>query len=172
MKACAFTIITIPLLLLVVSCSEQGSDAGTSSADAQQVGSTTAQDATAAGDAASDAGIGHDHAHTEVDLEPAAIGELTVSLAQGHGPVVAGKEGHLVVKLPYTDNGSTIVRAWIGGKDRTLSMVGRGVYAPSHDDYDVHAMAPDELPANTLWWIELQKPDGTRIVGSTSPILE
>ena len=172
MKACTSTIITIPLLLLAFSCSEQGSDTGTSSAESQQVGSTTGADATATGNATSDAGNGHDHAHNEVDLEPAAIGDLTVSLAQGHGGVAAGKEGHLVVKLPYSDNGSTIVRAWIGGKDRTLSMVGRGVYAPSHDDYDVHAMAPDELPANTLWWIELQKPDGTKIVGSTSPILD
>ena len=88
---------------------------------------------------------------------------MTVELAQGHGAVKAGQEGHLVVKLPYNDNGATIVRAWIGTEDRTLSFVGKGEYAPSHDDYDIHAMAPDPLPENTMWWIEIEKPDGAKV---------
>lgn len=114
----------------------------------------------------------HDHAHDEVPLGTVAIGGMQVELAQGHGAVAAGQEGHIVVKLPYTDNGQTIVRAWIGTNDRTLSFVGKGEYAPSHDDYDVHAMAPDPLPATTMWWIEIQKPDGTKVVGSATPIME
>jgi hypothetical protein len=111
-----------------------------------------------------------DHAHhdDEVALDPATIGGMTVELAQGHGAVEAGKEGHLVVKLPYNDNGATVVRAWIGTDDRTLSFVGRGDYAPSHDDYDVH----DPLPENSMWWIEIEKPDGTKVVGSARPIVE
>lgn len=114
-----------------------------------------------------------DHAHDdEVALDPATIDGMTIELAQGHGAIKAGRESHLVVKLPYNDNGATIVRAWIGIDDRTLSFVGKGEYAPSHDDYDIHAMAPDPLPENTMWWIEIEKPDGTKVVGSAKPIME
>lgn len=113
-----------------------------------------------------------DHAHDETALEPATVGDMTLELAQGHGAVRAGQEGHLVVKLPYNDSGETIVRAWIGTEDRTLSMVGKGEYAPSHDDYDIHAVAPDPLPENTMWWIEIERPDGTNVVGSTKPIMD
>lgn len=114
---------------------------------------------------------GEDHAHDEVSIGTAKCGDLEIELAQGHGKVEAGKEGHLVVKLPYNDKGATSVRAWIGTKDRTMSMVGKGEYAPSHDDYDVHAVAPDPLPANVMWWIEVKKPDGTTHVGSTKPLM-
>lgn len=113
-----------------------------------------------------------DHAHAEESLGSITIGEHSLELAQGHGAVAAGKEAHLVVKLPYSDSGSTVVRAWIGSEDRTLSYVGKGQYAPSHDDYDIHATAPDPLPANSLWWIEITKPDGIKLVGSVKPILE
>jgi len=112
----------------------------------------------------------HGHAHDEVAIDPAIIGDMTVELAQGHGAVAAGKEGHLVVKLPYNDQGQTIVRAWIGSEDRTLSYVGKGDYAPAHDDYDIHAMAPDPLPADAMWWIEIEQPDGTRVLGSAAPL--
>ena len=95
---------------------------------------------------------------------------MEVELAQGHGAVAAGVEGHLVVKLPYTDDGATVVRAWIGTEDRTLSKVGKGDYAPSHDDYDIHADAPDPLPEGVMWWIEVQKPDGTKLVTVHNPI--
>ena len=127
-------------------------------------------------------GGGHDHGHPhgadedhhddEVSLGTAQVGDLEVELAQGHGAVAAGVEGHLVVKLPYTDDGATVVRAWIGTEDRTLSKVGKGDYAPSHDDYDIHADAPDPLPEGVMWWIEVQKPDGTKLVGSAEPLLE
>lgn len=122
--------------------------------------------------AADSAPTQEDHPHDETALTPATIGDITVELAQGHGVVEAGKESHLVVKLPYSDNGATVVRAWIGSDDRTLSLVGRGEYAPAHDDYDVHATAPDPLPENAMWWIEIERPDGTKLTGSTKPITE
>lgn len=113
-----------------------------------------------------------DHEHAEDSLGTVEIEGLAVELAQGHGGVAAGEEGHLVVKLPYSDSGATVVRAWIGTEDRTLSYVGKGEYAVSHDDYDVHATAPDPLPENTMWWIEIEKPDGTKLVGSAEPLFE
>ncbi len=115
-------------------------------------------------------GEDHDHAHDEVSLGTVTIDDMEMELAQGHGKIEAGKEGHLVVKLPYSDNGETVVRAWIGTEDRTLSLVGKGEYAPSHDDYDVHAVAPDPLPEKVMWWIEIEKPDGSKIVGSAEPL--
>lgn len=112
-----------------------------------------------------------DHEHDEVALGTFQIGEMEVEAAQGHGNVEAGKEGHLVIKLPYKDDGATVVRAWIGTEDRTLSAVGKGEYAPSHDDYDIHAVAPDPLPEDTEWWLEVEKPDGAKVVGSL-PLLK
>lgn len=113
-----------------------------------------------------------EHDEEEVPLGMVLIGDVEVELAQGHGAVEAGKEAHLVVKLPYSDDGATVVRAWIGTEDRTLSFVGKGEYAAAHDDYDVHATAPDPLPADPLWWIEVTRPDGEPVVGSVQPILE
>ena len=110
-----------------------------------------------------------DEHHDEVSIGTVTIGEHVIELSQGHGAVAAGAEGHLVVKLPYSDDGATVVRAWIGGEDRTFSLVGLAEYAPSHDDYDVHAVAPDPLPEGALWWIELEQPDGTKLVGSATP---
>lgn len=110
---------------------------------------------------------GHDD---DVALPPITIDGMKVELSQGNGGVEAGKENYLVVKLPYSDNGATIVRAWIGTEDRTLSYVGKGDYAPTHGDYDIHATAPNPLPANPMWWIEIVKPDGTKLIGSTTPI--
>lgn len=107
-----------------------------------------------------------DHEHDEVSLGKFDIAGIMVEAAQGHGTVEAGKEGHLVIKLPYKDQGATVVRAWIGTEDRTLSSVGKGEYAASHDDYDIHAVAPDPLPGGTKWWLEIEKPDGTKAVGS------
>lgn len=100
------------------------------------------------------------------------VGELEVELAQGHGAVDAGKECHLVVKLPYSDEGETVVRVWIGTEDRTASRVGKAEYAASHDDYDVHVLAPEPLPEGVQWWIEVQKPDGSTQVGSAAPLTE
>lgn len=107
-----------------------------------------------------------DHAHDEVALGTFDIGGIEVEAAQGHGAVEPGKEGHLVIKLPYNDQGETTVRVWIGTEDRTLSSVGKGEYAPAHDDYDIHAVAPDPLPDNATWWVEIEKPDGSKTVGS------
>lgn len=111
-----------------------------------------------------------DHDHDEVELGTFTFGDMQVTLAQSHGLVEPGKEGHLVVKLPYNDGGATIVRAWLGTEDRTLSYVGRGEYSASHNDYDIHAMAPDPLPENTMWWVEIERPDGTKTIGSAPPL--
>ena len=107
-----------------------------------------------------------DHEHDEVALGEFDIDGFNVKAAQGHGNVEAGKEGHLVITLPYKDNGETVTRAWIGTADRTMSAVGKGEYAPSHNDYDIHAIAPDPLPVGVTWWLEIEKPDGTKAVGS------
>jgi hypothetical protein len=115
---------------------------------------------------------GEEHGHDEVSLGTVKIGDTEAELAQGHGKIEAGKEGHLVVKLPYNDKGATMVRAWIGTDDRTRSFVGKGEYAASHDDYDVHATAPDSLPDDVKWWIEIETPDGTKAVGSAQPLLD
>ncbi len=58
----------------------------------------------------------------------------------------------------------TLVRAWIGTEDQLKSLVAKGGYAPSHDDYNVHAVAPGPLPEQTMSWIEIQKPDGKTFV--------
>ena len=107
----------------------------------------------------------HDHG-VETNLGTFKIGELAVEAAQAHGEVEAGKESHLIIKLPYNDQGETLVRAWIGLADRTLSSIGKGEYAPSHNDYDIHMVAPDPLPEDSQWWIDIEKPNGTNIVGS------
>lgn len=112
-----------------------------------------------------------EHEHEEVTLGTFEVSGISIEAAQGHGKVEPGKESHLVVKLPFNDNGATIVRVWIGTEDRTLSSVGKGDYASSHDDYDVHAVAPDPLPEGSKWWVEIEKPDGTRAVGSI-PLLK
>jgi len=111
----------------------------------------------------------HDHEHDEVSLGSFTAGDMSIEAAQGHGMVEAGKEGHLVITLPYKDDGSTVVRAWIGTEDRTMSAVGKGEYAPAHNDYDIHAIAPTPLPADAKWWVEVEKPDGTKSVGSVAP---
>jgi hypothetical protein len=118
-------------------------------------------------------GDGDDHAHDEeADLGTVSIDGLgEVSGAQGHGMVKAGVESHLVIKLPFNDKGATVVRAWIGTEDPTASHVGMGDYAASHDDYDIHADAPDPLPDDAAWWFEIEKPDGTMFIG-TLPILK
>ncbi len=112
-----------------------------------------------------------DHDHDEVPLGTMTIGEYQVECGQGHGPLVAGEESHLVVKLPFNDSGATIVRAWIGTADRTLSRVAKGEYAASHDDYDVHAVAPIPLPEGVQWWVEIERPDGSKLTGSIQPQL-
>ena len=113
----------------------------------------------------------HEHEHEEIALGTHDVSGISVEAAQGHGNVEAGKEGHLVIKLPYNDNGESVVRAWIGTEDHTMSAVGKGEYAPPHDDYDIHAVAPEPLPEGAKWWLEIEKPDGTKAVGSI-PLLK
>lgn len=155
-------IITTSVLLLVPACKRKAPAAKEPPAAKQSEGSAKQEDNKSGDTSAHPEG----HVHEEVDLGSAAVGEMTVEFAQGHGKVAAGKEGHLVVKLPYNDNGATTVRAWIGTEDRTLSYVGKAEYAAGHDDYDVHAIAPDPLPDKAMWWVEIEKPDGTTAVGS------
>lgn len=157
---------SLALAGFVVGCNQSGNSG--SGDQASNGDSHTHADGSTHDDHADDAAHEdeEDHEHDEVSLGTVMIGEMEVELAQGHGNIAAGQEGHLVVKLPYNDNGATVVRAWIGTEDRTMSFVGKGEYAPSHDDYDIHAMAPDPLPEGAMWWIEIEKPDGTKVVGS------
>ncbi len=115
---------------------------------------------------------GHDHSEGNYDLGTAHVGAVAVTLTQGHGLVKAGKESHLVVKLPYDDQGQSVVRAWLGVYDRLQSYVGKGEYDAEARVYDVHATAPDELPKDCKWWIEIEKPDGTKFTGSSLPMIE
>ncbi len=139
-------------LFATLGCSEPASDTESSSA--------------AAHDNASLDDHAEDSDHVETPLGTTMIGDLEVQCAQGHGETAPGREMHLVVKLPYNDNGATVVRAWIGVEDRLDSLVALGEYAPSHDDYDIHAEASDPLQADAAWWIEVEKPDGSKQIGS------
>ncbi|MBT8485768.1 MAG: hypothetical protein HKO59_10930 [Phycisphaerales bacterium] len=168
MNRLATLFLTAGCTLALTGCGQSGDDATPPSATTGGGTHTHADGSTHDDHAAEPAGT---HDHDEVDLAPITIEGMRIQLAQGHGVVTAGQESHLVVKLPYSDNGATVVRAWLGGSDRTLSYVGRGTYAPSHDDYDIHAMAPNPLPDQTMWWIEIEKPDGTKVVGSAEPIV-
>lgn len=161
-----------PLALPLSGCKDANAPEG--GTHVHEDGTTHTDHAPAQSDPApaDDANTGEDHAHAETALDPIVTGGMKIEAAQGHGGVAAGRESHLVVKLPYTDGGETLVRAWIGSADRTLSYVGKGVYAPTHDDYDIHATAPDPLPEGAMWWVEIEKPDGTKHVGSTMPIIE
>lgn len=161
MKTTATLFLIGALTLSVAGCGkseENGTDSGDTAGDGKPADGQTQND--------------QGHEHDEVSLGAVTIGEMSVELAQGHGAVAAGKDGLIVVKLPHNDGGKTIVRAWIGTEDRTLSAAGLGEYHPSHDDYDIHAAAPDPLPENVMWWIEIELPDGTKVVGSAKPIME
>ncbi len=157
--------ILIPAIALLVSCGEKkplaADDHGHPHEEGEAQGHPHENEGAGGG--------GHDHADDEVALGKFKASELEIEAAQGHGMIEAGKEGHLIIKLPYKDDGATVVRAWIGTEDRTLSAVGKGEYAPSHDDYDIHAMAPAPLSTDTKWWIEIEKPDGTKVLGSIAP---
>lgn len=109
--------------------------------------------------------------HEEIQLEPVSIGSMRINLTQNHGPVNAGKEEHLILKFLEGGDEINAVRAWIGTEDRTLSYVGKGEYNIINDAYDIHATAPDPLPESVMWWIEIEKLDGTKMVGSAKPIM-
>lgn len=108
----------------------------------------------------------HEEGHGDMfALGPVELGGLTVRALQGHGEAAAGKELHLVVELPEEAAGST-VRAWIGTDDRLASMVALAEYSESGGGHELHAVAPDPLPENAAWWIEVERSDGTTHVGS------
>ena len=122
MKLIANTIPALMIGSLLVSCGEKENTETTEQESMKQEAPAAQQE---------DHG---DHAHDEVALGEYDISGYNVKAAQGHGHVEAGKESHLVITLPFNDKGETVVRAWIGTEDRTLSSVGKGAYAPSHDD--------------------------------------
>ena len=155
---------TLALSVLLVSCGDK---------DKHAHGHDHSHDNETTEDKDHEDHIGHDdHDHgEEVALGSHEIQGIKVEAAQSHGAVEAGKEGHLILKLPYNDKGETVVRVWIGTADKTLSSAGKGVYAPSHDDYDIHTVAPDPLPAESKWWVEITKPDGDKSTGSI-PLLK
>lgn len=159
MKKLITTITTMSLAALLVSCDnkDKGKDAHGHDHNEPTEGGNHPNE--------NESGDDHDH-REEVELGEFDIQGHKVQASQSHGNVEAGKEGHLVIKLPYQDNGESVIRAWIGTKDRTLSTVGKGVYACSHDDYDAHMLAPDPLPEGSKWWLEIEKPDDTKAVGS------
>lgn len=113
----------------------------------------------------------HDHDHDEVALGTMTIGEHQIECRQGHGPLVAGEESFLVVKLPFSDAGGTIVHAWIGTSDRSQAKVARATYSTADDQYTVHAVAPYPLPDGVQWWVELERLDGSKAIGSIQPTL-
>ena len=120
----------------------------------------------------------HGHSHDDHDdhgeerpLGTAMVGPYEIEAAQGHGFVEPGKLCHIVVKLPYSDDGASIVRAWIGTLDRDLYLVERADYSTDHDDYDVHVEAPDPLPDGATWWVEIEKPDGMTYVGPIAALM-
>ena len=152
------SLLTLPILILCLSaCSDKPQEA-TPPADG--------------GGAAGPAAPAANHSHDEVPIGTVQIGGSMVALAQGHGVMKAGVESHLVVSMIKNDGGATIVRAWIGTEDRTKSMVAKGTFDASHNDYDLHADAPDPLPEGVQWWVEIERPDGSKAVGSADPILK
>jgi hypothetical protein len=108
----------------------------------------------------------HGHEHEEYKLGTFEIEGMEIQAKQGNKQITPGQKAHLIIKLSDSNEGATIVRAWIGTEDRTKSIVAKGEYAPSHDDYDLHTMAPDPLPDNAKWWVEIEHPDRTTAVGS------
>ncbi|MFI4916262.1 MAG: hypothetical protein ACIAS6_07145 [Phycisphaerales bacterium JB060] len=109
----------------------------------------------------------HDGHGELINLGDIALGGMQVRAAQGHGQAEAGKELHLIVTLPQEAANST-VRAWIGTEDRLASTVALADYSEGSGGHELHAIAPDPLPENASWWIEVELPDGTTHVGSVS----
>lgn len=111
---------------------------------------------------------GHDdHDHSDAHpLGKAMIGDIEIEAWQGHGRAAAGKELHLALKIPHTDSGATTVRVWVGTENRFASVVERASYSSSRNGYSTHVTAPDPLPENAAWWIEITKPDGSVHLGS------
>lgn len=151
--------------LPVAGCEEQGTSKGT----------TAGEHAHAEGDGHDHDGAGHmgdehmggDHDEAEqVALGAVTVGDMEVQAFQGHGQAAPGKELHLVVRLPGGDTGASTVRGWIGTDDRYGSVVAKADYSAQAGGYELHALAPDPMPENASWWIEVEMPDGKTHVGS------
>ena len=167
MKKTSTLAIALASTLWIAGCGESGDgDHGHEEGTHTHADGTVHKDGDHADDINKD--DGHDHGN-ETELPAVTIGDMKVELAQSHGAIEPGKEGHLIVKLPYNDSGATVVRAWIGTEDHTLFNRQNGEYAASKDEYDIHSIAPDPLPKNVMWWIEIEKPDGAKAVGSAKP---
>lgn len=120
------------------------------------------------GDDHADGSAEHDHGdddHALESLGTVALGDMTVEAFQGHGQAAAGKELHLLVRLPESAQDAT-VRAWIGTDDRFASTVAMAERSAEDGGHSLHATAPDPLPENAAWWIEVELADGTTHVGS------
>lgn len=111
---------------------------------------------------------GEEHDHDEVSLGQVAIGDVSAEAFQGHGTAGAGKELHLIIKFEEATPGASTVRAWIGTDDRLSSTVAKAEYVAGERAYELHAVAPDPLPENAMWWIEVEAADGTKSVGSVA----
>ncbi len=159
-----YTLTLLAAVIIASGCDRSGD------VHQEPAGTHTHADGTTHADHAESVPVADAHGHDETPIGTVTIDGMEVHGSQGHGFVEPGKLSHLVVSLPYNDGGATIVRAWIGTADRQQYLVGMGDYAPSHDDFDIHAEAPDPLPPDARWWIEIEKPDGVKAVGSL-PIL-
>lgn len=162
--------IALPVSLGLVACSESG----TEPAGAHD----HAGDDHSGHDHDHDDHAGHDHGDHDQDhaedgmhdheahpLGTAMIGQTQIEADQSHGILEAGKEMHLIVRIPG-GSGSEIVRAWIGTEDRFESVVALAEHDADDAKHDVHVEAPDPLPAGAAWWIEIEHADGTKEVGS------
>lgn len=131
----------------------------------------------------------HDHDHGDAfpdDLEPpdlsppgsehvlhsderligdAPIARMDMYGVQALGPVRPGEPARLWVFLSRDDGGRTMVRAWIGTNRRADFDVVLGRYDAERGGHVIDTVAPDPLPPMAQWFVELQRPDGTRHTG-------
>lgn len=161
--------LTIPLALALslAGCAKSGAESDHGDHDHAADTHTHADGSTHEDHGHDDAMEEHDGMHESIPLKPATIAGMSIELTQGHGAVGAGEEEHLIVMIDGGETDIMGVRAWIGTEDRTMSYVGKGEYSVIGDSYDIHAIAPDPLPENAMWWIEIELADGTKQVGST-----
>jgi hypothetical protein len=106
--------------------------------------------------------------HESIPLGSISISELTFELTQNHGIVDPGEEEHLIIKFTEGDQSTLTVRAWIGSEDKTRSYVGIGEYSADQGVFNIHTTAPDSLMPDAKWWIEVEKPNGTKDVVSVA----
>jgi len=162
-------LLAVALAAFLAGCGESGGGAASS-------GGTAAHDHDDHDDDHDHADDDHDHDHDHdhemddhsdaVELGAVTIDGVEVRASQAHGELAAGKELFLMLVLSDNEGGATAVRAWIGTENRLASEVAKAEFHADHGDYELHAMAPDPLPENAKWWIELERADGTKAVGS------